>query len=70
MTRAPSILTVTMVVVSTAVIAFAGQAPAGSPLKGLTRLGIVVEGLGGSAASCGLKQETPESALARQLTAP
>ena len=37
-------------------------------LKGLKRLGIVVEGLGQQASTCGLKQETIEAAVAKQLT--
>jgi len=37
-------------------------------LKGLTRLGVVVEGLGADAAKCGLKQESLETAVARRLT--
>jgi hypothetical protein len=39
-----------------------------APLKGLTRLGVVVEGLGADAAKCGLKQETLEKAVAERLT--
>jgi hypothetical protein len=37
-------------------------------LKGLTRLGVVVEGLGADAAKCGLKQESLETAVAKRLT--
>jgi len=37
-------------------------------LKGLTRLGIVVEGLGAEAAKCGLKQEALETAVTKRLT--
>ncbi|HVQ14043.1 MAG TPA: hypothetical protein VMS40_10645 [Vicinamibacterales bacterium] len=37
-------------------------------LKGLTRLGIVVEGLGAEAAKCGLKQEGLETAVTKRLT--
>ena len=37
-------------------------------LKGLTRLGVVVEGLGAEAAKCGLKQETLETAVTKRLT--
>jgi hypothetical protein len=37
-------------------------------LKGLTRLGVVVEGLGTEAAKCGLNQETLEAAVTKRLT--
>ena len=37
-------------------------------LKGLTRLGVVVEGLGTEAAKCGLNQETLETAVTKRLT--
>lgn len=37
-------------------------------LKGLTRLGVVVEGIGADAAKCGLKQEALETAVTKQLT--
>jgi hypothetical protein len=37
-------------------------------LKGLARLGVVVEGLAGEAAKCGLKQEALESAVTKRLT--
>jgi hypothetical protein len=37
-------------------------------LKGLTRLGVVLEGLGAEAAKCGLKQEVLEAAVAKRLT--
>jgi hypothetical protein len=37
-------------------------------LKGLTRLGVVVEGIGPEAAKCGLKQEALEAAVTKQLT--
>jgi len=37
-------------------------------LKGLTRLGVVIEGVGADAAKCGLKQEALETAVARRLT--
>ena len=46
-------------------------APAQSPdseLKGLTRLGVIVEGLGSPAAACGLSQSTIEAAVAKSLT--
>jgi hypothetical protein len=36
-------------------------------LKGLTRLGLVVEGIGADAAKCGLKQEALETAVTKQL---
>jgi hypothetical protein len=36
-------------------------------LKGLTRLGVVVEGLGADAAKCGLKQEAFEAAVTKRL---
>lgn len=48
--------------------AAAGQGPAASPLKGLTTLGVVVEGLDGAAAKCGLSQDALESALVKQLS--
>jgi len=52
------------------------QAPASSAidqrpdaqLKGLTRLGVVVEGVGAEAAKCGLKQDALEAGVAKQLT--
>lgn len=37
-------------------------------LKGLTRLGVVVEGIGADAAKCGLKQEALEAAVTKRLT--
>ena len=37
-------------------------------LRGLTRLGVVVEGLGSDAAKCGLKQDTLETAVVKRLT--
>jgi hypothetical protein len=37
-------------------------------LKGLTRLGVVVEGIGAEAAKCGLKQEALETAVTKRLT--
>jgi hypothetical protein len=37
-------------------------------LKGLTRLGIVVEGIGAEAAKCGLKPEALEAAVTKRLT--
>ncbi len=37
-------------------------------LKGLTRLGVVIEGIGADAAKCGLKQDVLETAVARRLT--
>lgn len=37
--------------------------------KGLTRLGVVVEGLGTQAATCGLRRDTIESAVVKQLSA-
>jgi hypothetical protein len=37
-------------------------------LKGLTRLGVVVEGIGADAAKCGLKQEVLETAVTKRLT--
>jgi hypothetical protein len=43
------------------------QRPAAS-LKGLTRLGVVIEGLGADAAKCGLKQEALEMAVTKRLT--
>jgi hypothetical protein len=59
----------------------ASSAPASSPpaggtidqrpdaaLKGLTRLGLVIEGIGADAAKCGLKQEAIETAVAKRLT--
>jgi hypothetical protein len=39
-----------------------------APLKGLTRLGIVVEGPGAEAAKCGLKQEALETAVTKRMT--
>jgi len=36
-------------------------------LKGLNRLGVVVEGLGADAAKCGLKQEALETAVTKRL---
>ena len=36
-------------------------------LKGLTRLGVVVEGIGADAAKCGLKQEALETAVTKRL---
>ena len=52
----------------------ATQAPAAvdqrpdAPLKGLTRLGVVLEGIGADAAKCGLKQDAIEAAIVKQLT--
>jgi hypothetical protein len=37
-------------------------------LKGLSRLGVVLEGLGADAAKCGLKQESLETAVTKRLT--
>jgi hypothetical protein len=37
-------------------------------LKGLTRLGVVLEGVGAEAAKCGLKPESIEAAVTRRLT--
>ena len=37
-------------------------------LKGLTHLGVVLEGLGADAAKCGLKQESLETAVTKRLT--
>lgn len=37
-------------------------------LKGLTRLGVVVEGIGPEAAKCGLKEEAVEAAVTKRLT--
>lgn len=37
-------------------------------LKGLSRLGVVLEGLGSEAAKCGLKQESLETAVTKRLT--
>lgn len=37
-------------------------------LKGLTRLGVVIEGIGTDAAKCGLKQEALETAVTKRLT--
>jgi hypothetical protein len=48
--------------------AAARQGPAASPLKGLTTLGVVVEGLEGAGAKCGLSQEPLEAALVKQLS--
>jgi len=39
-----------------------------APLKGLTRLGVVLEGIGADAAKCGLKQESLEVAVTKRLT--
>jgi hypothetical protein len=39
-----------------------------APLKGLTRLGVVVEGIGPDAAKCGLTQEALEAAVTKRLT--
>lgn len=39
-----------------------------APLKGLTRLGVVVEGVGAEAAKCGLKEEALEAAVTKRLT--
>jgi hypothetical protein len=38
-----------------------------APLKGLTRLGLVLEGVGADAAKCGLKQESLEMAVTKRL---
>jgi hypothetical protein len=43
------------------------QAP-DAELKGLTRLGIVVEGIGAQANACGVKQDTIESTVSKSLT--
>lgn len=50
----------------------AAQAPIGTQkpdaeLKGITRLGVVVEGLDSSAATCGLKQEAIEAVVSKSL---
>jgi hypothetical protein len=37
-------------------------------LKGLSRLGVVVEGLGSASAACGLRQEAIEESMAKILT--
>jgi hypothetical protein len=37
-------------------------------LKGVTRLGVVVEGIGPDAAKCGLKEEAVETAVTKRLT--
>jgi hypothetical protein len=37
-------------------------------LKGLTRLGVVIEGIGPDAAKCGLKEEAVEAAVTKRLT--
>ena len=37
-------------------------------LKGLTKLGVVVEGLSAQATACGLKQDAMESAMSKQLS--
>ncbi len=37
-------------------------------LKGLTRVGVVMEGLGAGAAKCGLNQDALEAAVAKRLT--
>ena len=37
-------------------------------LKGLTKLGVVVEGLSGQAVTCGLRQDALESAVVKQLS--
>lgn len=39
-----------------------------APLKGLARLGVVVEGIGAEAAKCGLKEEAIEAAVTKHLT--
>lgn len=46
----------------------AAQAPAGTPLKGLMKLGVVVEELSGQAAACGLRQDALEAAVVKQLS--
>ena len=51
----------------------ATQAPIGTQkpdaeLKGITRLGVVVEGLDSAAATCGIKQEAMENVVSRSLT--
>ena len=43
------------------------QRPYGE-LRGLTSLGVVVEGLGGAATSCGLSQDAIEAAVTKSLT--
>ena len=40
----------------------------GAELKGLTKLGIVVEDLSPQAAACGLKQDTLETAVSKRLS--
>ena len=40
----------------------------GSELKGLTKLGVVVEGLSPQASACGLKQDTLEAAVSKRLS--
>ena len=40
----------------------------GAELKGLTKVGLVVEGLGSQATSCGLSQDALEKALTKSLT--
>jgi hypothetical protein len=54
-------------------VAGAAQAPIGgvkpdAELKGITRLGVVVEGLDSSAAACGLKQDAIEAMVSKSLT--
>jgi hypothetical protein len=44
------------------------QAPAGGPLKGLTKLGVVVEGLSAQSTTCGLTQDALEAAVVKQLS--
>jgi hypothetical protein len=39
-----------------------------APFKGLSALGVVVEGLGAQATACGLRQEAIESAMVKQLS--
>ena len=54
-------------------VAGTAQAPIGAmkpdaELKGITRLGVVVEGLDSAAATCGLKQDAIESVVSKSLT--
>jgi hypothetical protein len=45
-----------------------GAPPPDSELKGLTRVGVVVEGLGAQAIACGLKQGVIDAALSKSVT--
>jgi hypothetical protein len=54
-------------------VAGVAQAPIGAmkpdaELRGITRLGVVVEGLDSAAATCGLKQDAIESVVSKSLT--